>query len=87
MNTSQRLRAAIAEVSMEQALMIGGMVALHHVDDAFVWELARGLDHVRSRALSRIDDTEADAPPSEVGSAADRHPAIAFLLSKITEAS
>ena len=44
----------------EEALVLGGLVALHEVEDDLVWRLVRNLDAIRGRALrSRLGMAEA----------------------------
>ncbi len=55
MMTKTDAREFINDLFLEQALAIGGIVALHPTDDAVVWGLVRNLDSIRGRALRRID--------------------------------
>jgi len=77
------VRELILDLFEEEALAIGGLVAVHDVEDDLVWRLMRTLDVIRGRALRRLDDKvlddEAGPPPR---TAVKPHPAIEnFLLS------
>jgi hypothetical protein len=68
----------------EEALVIGGLVAVHKMDDDLVWRLIKNLDVIRMKALRRLDaDASADeAEPARRRSHLKPHPAIEdFLLS------
>ena len=77
-------RELIDDVFEEEALALGGLVALHGVDDQLVWRLVRNMDAVRTRALRRLEkrepgELEGEAP---AGPLPRPHPAIGeFLLS------
>ena len=45
----------ILDLLEETALVIGGLVAVHHVEDDFIWRLARSLDVIRRRFLRRLE--------------------------------
>lgn len=81
----QVLRELINEVFEEQALLLGGIVAVHAVEDEVVCRLVRGLDRIRRRALQRVDGATPAAPDSPRGAGADPHPAIERLLRDIRE--
>ena len=61
------VRELINDLFEEEALVIGGLVAVHPVDDDLVWRLVKNLDVIRGKALRRLDAREdscsnADAP-------------------------
>lgn len=77
-------RELINDLFEEEALVIGGLVAVHDVDDGLVWRLVKNLDVIRGKVLRRLDDKA----PDESGAPRPRrpnlkpHPAIEdFLLS------
>ncbi len=84
MITKAEARELITDLFEEEALLIGGLVAVHKVDDDLVWRLVKNLDVIRGKILRRLDDKE---PAEETVPAARRpnlkpHPAIEdFLLS------
>ena len=77
-------RELIDDLFEEEALVIGGLVAVHEVDDDLVWRLVKHLDVIRGKVLRRLenkaDDEREDAPPRRPH--LKPHPAIEdFLLS------
>ncbi len=77
-------RDLIADLFEEEALVIGGLVAVHAVDDDLIWRLVKSLDVIRGRILRRLEDeAPADRPESQLQkSNLKPHPAIEdFLLS------
>ena len=77
-------RDLINDLFEEEALVIGGLVAVHKLDDDLVWRLVTNLDVIRGKVLRRLDDE----PPGDDGKSWYRrqsmkpHPAIEdFLLS------
>ena len=68
----------------EEALVIGGLVAVHKIEDDVVWRLVKRLDAIRRKFLRRLEDKD---PDDEGGGPPKRpnlkpHPAIEdFLLS------
>ena len=67
----------------EEALVIGGLVALHKVEDDVIWRLIKSLDSIRRKYLRRRDE---EGPDDDGGGPPKRpnlkpHPAIEdFLL-------
>ena len=68
----------------EEALVIGGLVVIHKVEDDVIWRLIKNIDVIRRKILRRLDDQD---PDDEGGGPPKRpnlkpHPAIEdFLLS------
>lgn len=83
MITETQARDLINDLFEEEALVIGGLVAVHKVDDDLVWRLIKNLDVIRGKILRRLED---EAPPDETDPSYRRpnlkpHPAIEdFLL-------
>lgn len=76
-------RELINDLFEEEALIIGGLVAVHQIEDDLVWRLVKNLDVIRGKALRRLEDkAPADgdgAPPQRAN--LKPHPAIEdFLL-------
>jgi len=77
-------RELINDLFEEEALVIGGLVAVHQIEDELVWRLVKNLELIRGKILRRLEDK---APGEEDGASARRtnlkpHPAIEdFLLS------
>ena len=84
MITKAEARELITDLFEEEALVIGGLVAVHNVDDDLVWRLVKNLDVIRGKILRRLEDNElpgdAAVPPRRPN--LKPHPAIEdFLLS------
>lgn len=60
MLSTAEARELIDDLFEEEALLLGGLIALHDVDDDLVWRLVRSLDAIRRKALRRL---AADAGP------------------------
>jgi hypothetical protein len=78
-------RQLLAEVFEEAALVLGGLVAVYHVDDDFVWRLVKSLDVIRGKAVRRIDECVAPSGSETARAAPDLcpHPAIEEFLLKL----
>ncbi|MBK8164636.1 MAG: hypothetical protein IPK64_01605 [bacterium] len=77
-------RDLINDLFEEEALIIGGLVAVHVVDDDLVWRLVKSLDVIRGKILRRIEDEESEREITHQCQADNGkpHPAIEeFLLS------
>jgi len=83
MMSKAEVKDLIRDLCREQALVIGGLVAVHRVDDDVVWRLVKNLDLIRRRFLRRLEEEGPDdggGPPE--GPNLKPHPAIdEFLLS------
>ena len=55
MITRTQARQLINDLFEEEALVIGGLVAVHRLDDDLVWRLVKNLDVIRGKALRRIE--------------------------------
>ncbi|RLI90172.1 MAG: hypothetical protein DRO89_06295 [Candidatus Altiarchaeales archaeon] len=88
MMTRTEAKQLINDLFEEEALVIGGLVAVHRLDDDLVWRLVKNLDVIRGKALRRI---EAKGNSSGNGAATARpsirpHPAIEDFLIKLRRA-
>jgi len=81
-------RQLINDLFEEEALILGGLVAVHRVDDDLVWRLVKNLDVIRGKALRRVE--AGDAQVGHGGPAArpdlKPHPAIEDFLFAIRRA-
>jgi hypothetical protein len=74
----------INDLFEEEALVLGGLVAVHEMDDDLVWRLVKNLDVIRGKILRRLEDNELtdDTAVPPRGPNLKPHPAIEdFLLS------
>jgi hypothetical protein len=83
MLAERQVRDLVNDLFEEEVLVIGGLVAVHRVDDDLVWQLVKNLDLIRGKFLRRL----AAPPRGDPNSSARRgpevrpHPAIEdFLL-------
>ena len=83
MITKAEVRELITDLFEEEALLIGGLIAVHRVDDDLVWPLVKNLDLIRGKFLRRLEDRELpDEASIPLRHPLKRHPAIEdFLLS------
>ena len=71
-------RSLIDGVFEEGALALGGLVALHPVEDELIWRVIRNMDVLRDRAMRRLDKVAEEPSPQE-----RRHPAIDEFLAHL----
>lgn len=75
-------KALINDLFEEEALVIGGLVAVYEMDDDLVWRLMKNLDVIRSKILRRLEDqAPADEAPRRPN--LKPHPAIEEFLRSI----
>ncbi|MBE0568405.1 MAG: hypothetical protein IH577_01855 [Deltaproteobacteria bacterium] len=84
MISKSEAKELINDLFEEEALVIGGLVAVHKVDDDIVWRLIRNIDAIRRKFLKRLEEEDPDddggGPPRRPN--LNPHPAIEeFLLS------
>jgi hypothetical protein len=58
MITKTETRELITDLFEEEALVIGGLVAVHEVEDDLVWRLLKSLDAIRLKTLCRIEEKD-----------------------------
>jgi len=79
-------KALINDLFEEEALIIGGLVAVYEVDDDLVWRLVKNLDVIRGKILRRLEDqAPADEPPPRRPNLKP-HPAIEEFLRSLRRA-
>ena len=82
MITESEVRALIADLFEEEALVIGRLVATYDIDDDLVWSLVRSLDVIRRRALSHIEQATPEVPLSPEPMTRP-HPAVEDFLRRV----
>ncbi|MBN2566027.1 MAG: hypothetical protein JXB46_09995 [Candidatus Eisenbacteria bacterium] len=85
MMTTAEVRELITDLFEEEALVIGGMAAVHGLDDETIWRVVRNIDVIRGRILCRLEAkagiTEPASPPCRPEPRTELHPAVEdFLL-------
>ncbi len=59
MVSEAKVKEMIRDLFEEEALMIGGLLPFHSVDDEFIWRLLKGLDVVRSGVIRQLNGSPA----------------------------
>ncbi len=88
MITKADAKALINDLFEEEALVIGGLVAVYELDDELVWRLIKNLDVIRGKMLRRLEDqasVDAEGPPAR-RPMLKPHPAIEEFLRAIRSA-
>ena len=84
MLSTTEARTLVNDLFEQQALVIGGLLATHALDDDFVWRLMRSLDAIRNRTIRRLGDGPEDGGPDSPDElTVHRHPAVEEFLSKL----
>ena len=78
-------RELVDAIFEEEALVIGGLVAVDDIEDDLVWRLVRSLDAIRRKALRSLEDREPATSRAACGDGINLapHPAIEEFLLKI----
>mgnify|MGYP001567635097 CR=1 FL=1 len=77
------LHQLISNLFEEEALLLGGIVALHPVGDDVIRKLVSGLDRLRARYLERLGADPGRSPVPATGTGSAPHPAIEQFLRKV----
>lgn len=83
MITTEEAKDLINDLFEEEALVIGGLVAVHEMDDDLVWRLMKNLDAIRGKALRRIEDRTSESEAPERKPNLKPHPAIEDFLQNL----
>jgi len=81
--TNEQCFLEFKRVVKELVLCIGGVFAVHPVDDVVVWELARGLDSIIVRAGTRLLTSDTNGNHRDRTARLKPHPAIEELLHRV----
>jgi len=81
----ETIRDDFRELSQEVVLCLAGVFAVHQIDDDVVWEVARSLDRVFDRYRRRIEGTAPDGKPDTEARKHRPHPAMAYLLHRLSQ--
>ena len=80
MLTTQDARKIVNQAFEDEALVIGGLLAVQPVEDSFVRRLVRSLAVIRRRTLRAFEAAGSRNAQNEAG-----HPAIAEFLQELRE--
>lgn len=84
MLTREEARGLINDLFEEEALVLGGLVAIHRVDEKLVWRLVQSLDVIHDKTLSRIGhEPDGGAASARKQRHLRPHPAIEDFLLKL----
>jgi hypothetical protein len=83
MITAEEARNLINDLFEEVALVIGGLAAVHEMDDDLIWRLVKNLDVIRGKALRRLDDRTSESEAPERKPNLKPHPAIEDFLQNL----
>lgn len=88
MITRTEAKQLINDLFEEEALVIGGLVAVHRLDDDLIWRLVKNLDVIRGKALRRIEARGDDGGNGDttIRPSLKPHPAIEDFLLAIRRA-
>ena len=67
----------------ETALVLGGIFAVHEVDDEVIWQAAKSLSVIYRKARQAILSAETDEDGGAPGREPEPHPAIVELLAQL----
>lgn len=88
MLSQAEVKVLIDDLFEEEALVLGGLVAVHDLDDDLVWRLIKNLDVIRGKVMRRLKDSELetlDEAATQLPSIKP-HPAIEDFLLKLRRA-
>ncbi len=79
----------VVDLLRESALVVGGLVALHEVEDEFIWQLMRSLHVIGRRSLRRLARRRPArrADPQTMQVPARPHPAVEEFLNRLRSAA
>lgn len=83
--TKREARLLLDGIFEEQALVIGGLLTLYDVGDAFISRLFRSFAAVRRKALRRLDGSDPTRPRTANEVSQQPHPALEQFLSQLHE--
>jgi hypothetical protein len=83
MITTEEAKNLINDLFEEVALVIGGLAAVHEMDDDLIWRLVKNLDVIRGKLLRRLDDRTSESGVPERRPNLKPHPAIEDFLQNL----
>lgn len=88
MISKEKARDLVLDLFEEEALVIGGLAAVHGLNDDLVWRLMRNLDVIMDKSLRRLESTDAagESHPKGESLKVKPHPAIEDFLLKLRRA-
>jgi hypothetical protein len=80
--STMEVKEVLDDLFEQQALALGGLVALHDPEDDLVWQLVESMDVIRGRVLRQLRDNGSGLRHPDKA-ALRPHPAIQEFLSKL----
>jgi hypothetical protein len=81
---SNDVRELLDDLFEETALAIGGLIAIHPVDDQVVARLFASLHVIRDKAMCRIEGTQwGESRPQSGHRTSEPHPAVEEFLARL----
>ena len=77
------VRELLMDLFQEEALMLGGLIAIYHPEDEFIWRLFRNLDAIRRKAFRRMEGESQERGASVERDNPATHPALSAFLDGI----
>jgi hypothetical protein len=87
MFSKEEVKELLDELLEEEALLVGGIVALHPIRDELIWKLMKGLDQIRNRFIAKVEDAPEDPAIADNQLNLTPHPAIEHFLLKLKRSS
>lgn len=80
----EEVKSLIQQLFEEEALVLGGLLATHDIEDDFVWRLVRNMDAIKERTLRRLESCQQiDQDPQGEDAQFEPHPAISEFLERL----
>ena len=88
MITKAKARELILDLFQEEALVIGGLAAVHNLDEDLVWRLMKNFDALLTKTLERVQESDGAGRnhPKDEHLKVTPHPAIEDFLLKLRRA-
>ncbi len=86
MISKEEARNMILDAFEEEALLIGGLAAVHGLEDDVVWRLMKNLDAILGKTLRRLHDRDAPQKTAAGKPNTKPYPAIEDFLLKLRRA-
>ena len=86
MVATRKAKELILQIFEEEALVIGGLAAMHGFDDELLWGLMRNLDVILGKALASLEENSPKRQATHRTNVRP-HPAVEEFLSKLKRIS
>jgi len=76
-------RAVLIDAFEEAAQVLGGIFAVHEIEDEVIWQTMKSLSVIYRKARNAIRDSDPGRPSDSQGGVTEPHPAVMELLTQI----